>query len=117
MDGILNITYFRELRAQGMNVAEAVFQGAEQRMRPMLMTALSAGVGLDAKQISPLQVQTNREREMTLLLAIVDLSQSAKTTIRRNFRRHLEFVSVRIFGGCHATCVTLFDPYQRREDA
>jgi heavy metal efflux system protein len=46
MDGILNITYFRELRARGMGVADAVFHGAEQRMRPMLMTALSAGVGL-----------------------------------------------------------------------
>jgi cobalt-zinc-cadmium resistance protein CzcA len=46
MDGILNITYFRELRASGMEIAEAVFHGAEQRMRPMLMTALSAGVGL-----------------------------------------------------------------------
>ena len=46
MDGILNITYFRELRFAGMSIAEAVFHGAEQRMRPMLMTALSAGVGL-----------------------------------------------------------------------
>ena len=52
MDGILNITYFRELRAQGMNIAEAVFHGAEQRMRPMLMTALSAGVGLFPAAIS-----------------------------------------------------------------
>jgi heavy metal efflux system protein len=52
MDGILNITYFRELRAQGMDVVEAVFHGAEQRMRPMLMTALSAGVGLFPAAIS-----------------------------------------------------------------
>ncbi|MBV9559196.1 MAG: efflux RND transporter permease subunit [Bradyrhizobium sp.] len=52
MDGILNITYFRELRAQGMDLAEAVFRGAEQRMRPMLMTALSAGVGLFPAAIS-----------------------------------------------------------------
>jgi cobalt-zinc-cadmium resistance protein CzcA len=52
MDGILNITYFRELRAQGMTVADAVFRGAEQRMRPMLMTALSAGVGLFPAAIS-----------------------------------------------------------------
>ncbi|WP_298261952.1 efflux RND transporter permease subunit [Bradyrhizobium sp.] len=52
MDGILNITYFRELRAQGMSVAEAVFRGAEQRMRPMLMTALSAGAGLFPAAIS-----------------------------------------------------------------
>ncbi len=52
MDGILNITYYRELRVQGMNIAEAVFHGAEQRMRPMLMTALSAGVGLFPAAIS-----------------------------------------------------------------
>jgi cobalt-zinc-cadmium resistance protein CzcA len=52
MDGILNITYFRELRAQGMEIGEAVFRGAEQRMRPMLMTALSAGVGLFPAAIS-----------------------------------------------------------------
>jgi cobalt-zinc-cadmium resistance protein CzcA len=52
MDGILNITYFRELRVQGMDIAEAVFHGAEQRMRPMLMTALSAGVGLFPAAIS-----------------------------------------------------------------
>jgi cobalt-zinc-cadmium resistance protein CzcA len=52
MDGILNITYFHQLRAQGMDVAEAVFHGAEQRMRPMLMTALSAGVGLFPAAIS-----------------------------------------------------------------
>ena len=52
MDGILNITYFRELRARGLSIADAVFQGAEQRMRPMLMTALSAGVGLFPAAIS-----------------------------------------------------------------
>src|SRR6202012_2687447 len=52
MDGILNITYFRELRATGMDVGSAVFSGAEQPMRPMLMTALSAGVGLFPAAIS-----------------------------------------------------------------
>jgi heavy metal efflux system protein len=52
MDGILNITYFRELTASGMGAADAVFRGAEQRMRPMLMTALSAGVGLFPAAIS-----------------------------------------------------------------
>ncbi len=52
MDGILNITYIRELTIQGMEFGEAVFYGAEQRMRPMLMTALSAGVGLLPAAIS-----------------------------------------------------------------
>ena len=52
MDGILNITYFRELTVQGMEFQEAIFHGSEQRMRPMLMTALSAGVGLFPAAIS-----------------------------------------------------------------
>jgi cobalt-zinc-cadmium resistance protein CzcA len=52
MDGILNITYIRELSIQGMEFGEAVFHGAEQRMRPMLMTALSAGVGLFPAAVS-----------------------------------------------------------------
>jgi heavy metal efflux system protein len=52
MDGILNITYIRELMVQGMEFRQAVFYGAEQRMRPMLMTALSAGVGLFPAAIS-----------------------------------------------------------------
>ena len=46
MDGILNITYFRELVTHGMEFDQAIEHGSEQRMRPMLMTALSAGVGL-----------------------------------------------------------------------
>jgi cobalt-zinc-cadmium resistance protein CzcA len=52
MDGILNITYFRELLVRGMSFEEAIFHGTEQRMRPMLMTALSAGVGLLPAAIS-----------------------------------------------------------------
>lgn len=52
MDGILNITYFRELTIRGMDFEEAIFHGSEQRMRPMLMTALSAGVGLFPAAIS-----------------------------------------------------------------
>ena len=52
MDGILNLTYYHDLRRGGMPVADAVFQGAEQRMRPMLMTVLSAGVGLFPSAIS-----------------------------------------------------------------
>ena len=43
---------FPRAARQGMDVGEAVFRGAEQRMRPMLMTALSAGVGLFPAAIS-----------------------------------------------------------------
>jgi cobalt-zinc-cadmium resistance protein CzcA len=47
MNGILIITYFNQVRANsGMNTIEAMYHAAEQRMRPMLMTALSACIGL-----------------------------------------------------------------------
>src|SRR5262249_41903158 len=46
MNGILIITYFNEVRMRGMGTIEAMTHAAEQRMRPMLMTALSACIGL-----------------------------------------------------------------------
>jgi heavy metal efflux system protein len=46
MDGILMITYYNELRQQGDSTETAMSQAAQQRMRPMLMTALSACIGL-----------------------------------------------------------------------
>jgi cobalt-zinc-cadmium resistance protein CzcA len=46
MNGILVITYFNQLAQQGMHPVEAMEQAAEKRMRPMLMTALSACIGL-----------------------------------------------------------------------
>jgi heavy metal efflux system protein len=46
MNGILIITYFNQVRTRGVSNVEAMFHAAEQRMRPMLMTALSACIGL-----------------------------------------------------------------------
>jgi cobalt-zinc-cadmium resistance protein CzcA len=46
MNGILITTYFNQVRAGGMGTIEAMQHAAEQRMRPMLMTALSACIGL-----------------------------------------------------------------------
>jgi cobalt-zinc-cadmium resistance protein CzcA len=46
MNGILITTYYNEVRASGMGTIDAMFHAAEQRMRPMLMTALSACIGL-----------------------------------------------------------------------
>ena len=46
MNGILIITYYNEVRMRGMGTIEAMQHAAEQRMRPMLMTALSACIGL-----------------------------------------------------------------------
>ena len=52
MNGILIITYYKELRIRACGDAEAMFHAAEQRMRPMLMTALSACIGLLPAAIS-----------------------------------------------------------------
>jgi cobalt-zinc-cadmium resistance protein CzcA len=46
MNGILVLTYFNELKAQGMTPFDAMERAAEKRMRPLLMTALSACIGL-----------------------------------------------------------------------
>jgi cobalt-zinc-cadmium resistance protein CzcA len=46
MNGILVISYFNQLKAQHMSPVDAMRQAAEKRMRPMLMTALSACIGL-----------------------------------------------------------------------
>jgi cobalt-zinc-cadmium resistance protein CzcA len=46
MNGILVITYFNHLMFEGKPPLEAMYLAAEQRMRPMLMTALSACIGL-----------------------------------------------------------------------
>jgi cobalt-zinc-cadmium resistance protein CzcA len=46
MDGLLLISYFNALRAQGMPVGEAILHGAEKRVRPVVMTALTAILGL-----------------------------------------------------------------------
>ncbi len=46
MNGILVMTYYNQLRQTGQGIREAMFNAADQRMRPMLMTALSACIGL-----------------------------------------------------------------------
>ena len=52
MNGILVISYFNHLVFEGNPPLEAMYLAAEQRMRPMLMTALSACIGLLPAAIS-----------------------------------------------------------------
>ena len=44
-NGLIMVTQFNALRAQGLPLADAVRQGAEDRFRPVLMTALVASLG------------------------------------------------------------------------
>jgi heavy metal efflux system protein len=52
MDGLLMISYFNSLRAQGLPLSEAIIQGAGKRVRPVMMTALTAILGLLPAAIS-----------------------------------------------------------------
>ena len=46
LNGIVMVSYFNQLRHEGAALEEAVIRGAELRLRPVLMTALVASLGL-----------------------------------------------------------------------
>jgi cobalt-zinc-cadmium resistance protein CzcA len=46
MEGLLMISYFNALRAQGLPLREAIVQGAAKRVRPVMITAMTAILGL-----------------------------------------------------------------------
>jgi cobalt-zinc-cadmium resistance protein CzcA len=66
MDGLLLISYFNALRAQGLPLREAIIQGAGKRVRPVMMTALTAILGL-----LPAAVSTKIGSQTAQPLAIV----------------------------------------------
>jgi cobalt-zinc-cadmium resistance protein CzcA len=77
MDGLLLISYFNHLRAEGLPLREAILQGAEKRVRPVMMTALTAIFGLLPAALStrigaqtqrPLAIVVVGGMTMTLLL-------------------------------------------------
>jgi cobalt-zinc-cadmium resistance protein CzcA len=46
MDGLLLVSYFNNHRREGLSLEQSILQGAEKRLRPMLMTDLTAILGL-----------------------------------------------------------------------
>ncbi|MGE3277380.1 MAG: efflux RND transporter permease subunit, partial [Vicinamibacterales bacterium] len=66
LNGVVMVSYFRELRDQGMAVGEAVRTGALLRLRPVLMTALVAGLGF-----VPMALATSAGAEVQRPLATV----------------------------------------------
>jgi cobalt-zinc-cadmium resistance protein CzcA len=66
LNGVVMVSYFGELRKKGASVAEAVIQGAELRLRPVLMTALVAGLGF-----IPMALSTGAGAEVQQPLATV----------------------------------------------
>ncbi len=66
LNGVVMVTYFNQLRDAGHPVLQAVQQGAERRLRPVLMTALIASLGL-----VPLLTATGPGSELQRPLAVV----------------------------------------------
>jgi heavy metal efflux system protein len=52
MDGLLMITFYNHERANGLVPSDAMYRAASTRMRPLLMTSLSACIGLFPAAIS-----------------------------------------------------------------
>jgi heavy metal efflux system protein len=46
MEGLLMISYFNALRSEGLPLTEAIVQGAAKRVRPVMITAMTAILGL-----------------------------------------------------------------------
>jgi len=46
LNGVVMVSYFNQLLARGLPVAEAVVEGAKRRLRPVMMTASIAAFGL-----------------------------------------------------------------------
>lgn len=46
LNGVVLVSYINQLRAEGLSVTEAVRRGTLLRLRPVLMTALVASLGL-----------------------------------------------------------------------
>ena len=45
-NGVIMLSYINTLRKQGMNLLDAVMNGAQRRLRPVLMTAITTIIGL-----------------------------------------------------------------------
>jgi len=76
LNGLVMVTYFRQLREAGMPLAEAVRRGAERRLRPVLMTASIAAFGL-----VPLLFATGPGSEIQKPLAIVVIGGLVTATL------------------------------------
>jgi heavy metal efflux system protein len=46
LNGVVMVSYFNELRREGMNLRLAVIKGSVMRLRPVLITAGVAALGL-----------------------------------------------------------------------
>ena len=76
LNGVVMVSYFNQLRESGRSVIQAVQEGAERRLRPVLMTALIASFGL-----MPLLFATGPGSELQRPLAVVVIGGLFTSTV------------------------------------
>ncbi|MBI2795294.1 MAG: efflux RND transporter permease subunit [Gemmatimonadetes bacterium] len=76
LNGVVLVTYINQLRAAGHSLADAVRDGAADRLRPVLMTALVAGFGF-----IPMALSTSAGAEVQRPLATVVIGGLLSSTI------------------------------------
>jgi heavy metal efflux system protein len=76
LNGVVMLTFIRQLREQGLVLLEAVCDGAMQRLRPVLMTALVAGLGF-----LPMALNTGTGAEVQRPLATVVVGGIISSTL------------------------------------
>jgi len=76
LNGVVMVSYFNQLQAQGMAMVTIVVEGAKRRLRPVLMTASIAAFGL-----VPLLFATGPGSEIQRPLAIVVIGGLVSSTL------------------------------------
>jgi len=76
LNGLVMVSFIRELRQQGLSLDEAITQGALTRLRPVLMTALVAALGF-----VPMAVNTGIGSEVQRPLATVVIGGIVSSTL------------------------------------
>ncbi len=76
LNGVVMVAYFNQLREAGRTVLQAVQEGAERRLRPVLMTALIASLGL-----VPMLLATGPGSELQRPLAVVVIGGLVTSTV------------------------------------
>ena len=76
LNGVVLVSSINQLRAQGVPIARAVYDGARRRLRPVLMTALVASLGF-----VPMAIATSTGAEVQRPLATVVIGGLFSSTI------------------------------------
>ncbi len=76
LNGLVMVTFIRDLRKQGMALEEAIVEGALTRLRPVLMTALVASLGF-----VPMALNTGIGAEVQRPLATVVIGGIVSSTL------------------------------------